>query len=280
MLSVRHRSILAYAQYRYLKLAAALGVAAIAAYVWHRPPTGAYGGTWLGYSLGTLGALLILLLLWFGVRKRKFASTAGTLPGWLSAHVYLGTVLIVIVTLHTAFQVGWNVHTLAYALMLAVIASGFFGIYAYLRYPPLMTDNFRDDTLALLLIKITDIDREAQQLALSLPDSINELVVASAQGTTIGGSWWRQLRGTDPHCPMTMATTGVQALGQTLTGEHAKTNRQLYALLLKKQELVARARKGVQLKALLDVWLYVHVPLSIALLVAMSAHIVSVFFYW
>jgi hypothetical protein len=280
VLSVRHRSILAYARYRYLKLAAGLGVAAIAAYVWHRPPTGPYGGTWLGYSLGTLGALLILLLLWFGVRKRKFASTAGTLPGWLSAHVYLGTVLIVIVTLHTAFQVGWNVHTLAYALMLAVIASGFFGIYAYLRYPPLMTDNFRDDTLALLLIKTTDIDREAQQLALSLPDSINELVVASAQGTTIGGSWWRQLRGTDPHCRTTMATTGVQTLGRTLTGEQAKTNRQLYALLLKKQELVARARKGVQLKALLDVWLYVHVPLSIALLVAMSAHIVSVFFYW
>jgi hypothetical protein len=280
VLSVRHRSILAYARYRYLKLAAGLGVAAIAAYVWHRPPTGPYGGTWLGYTLGTLGALLIVLLLWFGVRKRKFASTAGTLPGWLSAHVYLGTVLIVIVTLHTAFQVGWNVHTLAYVLMLAVIASGFFGIYAYLRYPPLMTDNFRDDTLALLLIKITDIDREAQQLALSLPDSINELVVASTQGTRIGGSWWRQLRGTDPHCRTTMATTGVQALGRTLTGEQAKTNRQLYALLLKKQELVARARKGVQVKALLDVWLYVHVPLSIALLVAMSAHIVSVFFYW
>ena len=33
-------------------------------------------------------------------------------------------------------------------------------------------------------------------------------------------------------------------------------------------------------KALLDIWLYVHVPLSFALLGALIAHIISVFFYW
>jgi len=277
---LRHQSVLAFARYRYLKLAAALVVTAIAAYAWHRPPNGAYGGTWLGYTLGTIGALLVVLLLYYGVRKRRFASTAGTLRGWLSAHVYLGTALIVVATLHAAFQVGWNVHTLAYALMLAVIVSGFFGVYAYLLYPPLMTDNLGEDTLELLLIKITDIDRQARQLALSLPDDINELVLAAAQRTTIGGSSWRQLRGTDARCPTTTAIASVQTIGRTLAGEQAKTNHQLYVLLLTKQELLARARRDVQLKALLDIWLYFHVPLSIALLVALSAHIVSVFFYW
>jgi hypothetical protein len=49
---------------------------------------------------------------------------------------------------------------------------------------------------------------------------------------------------------------------------------------VRKQELVARARRAVALKARLDVWLYVHVPLSIALIAALVAHIVSVFFYW
>ena len=51
-------------------------------------------------------------------------------------------------------------------------------------------------------------------------------------------------------------------------------------MLLKKQELVARARRDVQLKSWLDIWLYIHVPLSVALLVTLITHIVSVFFYW
>jgi hypothetical protein len=170
---VRHQSILAYASYRYLKLAAVVALVTIALYAWHRPPNGPYGGTWLGYSLGTLAALLIGWLLWFGVRKRQYGSTAGMLQGWLSAHVYLGTTLIVVATLHAAFKVGWNVHTLAYVLMLMVIASGFYGVYAYLRYPRLMTDNLGDDTLEMLLIKIADLDKQARQLALSLPDAIS-----------------------------------------------------------------------------------------------------------
>jgi len=31
---------------------------------------------------------------------------------------------------------------------------------------------------------------------------------------------------------------------------------------------------------MLDVWLYVHIPATVALLGALTAHIVSVFFYW
>ena len=202
-----HQSILAYARYRYLKLATVARVAVVAVYAWDRPPNGRYGGTWLGYTLGTIGALMILWLSWFGVRKRNYSSTAGMLQGWLSAHVYFGTVLIVIATLHMAFKVGWNVHTLAYVLMLAVIFSGFYGVYAYMRFPREMTDNLGDDTLALLLIKITDLDREARQLTLSLPDSISKLVLESAQGTQIGGSWVQQLRGRDSYCPTTAGRT-------------------------------------------------------------------------
>ena len=38
--------------------------------------------------------------------------------------------------------------------------------------------------------------------------------------------------------------------------------------------------RQMRLKALLEVWLYVHVPLTIMLLAALTAHIVSVFYYW
>jgi hypothetical protein len=277
---LRHQSILAYAHYRYLKFAGALAIVAIGVYAGYRPPNGPNGGTWLGYVLGTVGALLIAWLAWFGARKRQYLSTAGTVQGWLSAHVYLGTALVVIATLHMAFHVGWNVHTLAYALMLAVVFSGFYGVYAYLRYPGAMTENLGDDTLETLLLKIADLDREARKLALSLPDSINKLVLDAAQNTQIGGGWLQQLRGGDAHCATAGAVSGIQALGKKLFGEQAKVNHQLYALMLRKQQMVVRARREVQFKALLAFWLYIHVPLSTALLVALTIHIVSVFFYW
>jgi hypothetical protein len=36
----------------------------------------------------------------------------------------------------------------------------------------------------------------------------------------------------------------------------------------------------MKLRALLDIWLYVHVPVTIALIAALTAHIISVFYYW
>ena len=123
----QHQSLLEYKNGRYLKLAIGLCVLAIGAYVWHEPPTvylKPYGGTWLGYTFGTV---LILWLMLLGVRKRGYRFATGSLQGRTSAHVYIGTSLLVIVTLHTAFEFGWNVHTAAYALMEIVIVSGMIG---------------------------------------------------------------------------------------------------------------------------------------------------------
>ena len=71
--------------------------------------------------LGAVGALLIVWLTWLGVRKRSYSSTLGSVQGWTSAHVYLGTACLIIASLHSALQFGWNVHTLSYILMCVVI---------------------------------------------------------------------------------------------------------------------------------------------------------------
>ena len=277
---MRHQSLLAYSKYRWAKIALTVVVAAIAAYALDRSPHGHYGGSVLGYTLGTIGALLIVWLSWFGVRKRRYRSTASTVLGWLSAHVYLGMALVVIATLHAAFEVGWNVHTLAYVLVLAVVLSGFYGVYAYLRHPSGITDVLGEDTQESLLLKIGDLDRQMRALALALPDAVNKLVLAAAQGTRIGGGIAAQLSGRDSQCPTAAAVAELQVVGKSLRGNDARVNQQLYALMVRKNEMVRRARRAVKLKARLDIWLYVHVPLTIALLAALVAHIVSVFYYW
>jgi hypothetical protein len=277
---LRHRSILEYQRFRYFKVASLVCLAAVAAYIWHQPAVKPYGGTWLGYTLGTLGGLLILWLMWFGVRKRRYGSNAGTVQGWLSAHVYLGTALLVIATLHTGFEMGWNVHTLAYVLMVAVIASGFYGVFVYLRVPGMMTTNLGEDTLDSLLLRISELDREIAEKALGLPDEMLAIVTRSIKETQLGGGFQRILSGDDPRCPTTAAVLALPQIARRLSGDAAVLNREVYAALLQKQELLAKARRNMRFKALLDLWLYVHVPLSLALLAALAAHVVIVFLYW
>ncbi len=277
---MQRSTFLEYGNYRYLKVSALFAALATIAYVLSNPAVGHYGGTWLGYTLGTIGAAIILFLLWFGVRKRQYRSSAIDLKSWLSAHVYLGVLLIVIVTLHTGFELGWNVHSLAYVLMLIVIFSGFYGVYAYLRFPRLMTEKMGEDTLDNLFLKIGDADVQMRQIALLLPDEINQTVLNASQQTQIGGGFFQQLSGRQKNCPTALAIEKIQQTGSHLSGDEARINRELYFQMLNKQTLLNRAREDVMFRARLEVWLYFHVPLSIALLAALLAHIVSVFFYW
>ena len=277
---MQRSTFLEYNSYRYLKISAFFASLAIISYLFSKPAVGHYGGTWLGYTLGTAGALIIVFLLWFGIRKRQYKSSVIDLKSWLSAHVYLGALLIIIVTLHTGFELGWNIHSLAYVLMMIVIVSGFYGVYAYLRFPGMMTDIMGEETIESLFMKMADLDREARRIALQLPDEINHAVLNASQQTRIGGRFLQQLSGRQRNCPTASALEKIQRLGSQLKDEQAKANRELYFVTLKKQALVTQAREDVMFRARLEVWLYFHVPLSIALLVALIAHIVSVFFYW
>ncbi len=277
-LDVAHESFLVYRRFHYLKVALLLMLTSLLPYLVWQPATGHNGGTWLGYTLGTIGALLIVWLMLFGIRKRRYGPGHWSLKAWLSAHVYLGLSLVVVVSLHAGFQVGLNVHTLAYVLMLAVIISGVFGIAVYARVPRLMTQNRMSQTLEGMAREMLDLDRHCGELAIGLGDDFAEEVRRSREETRLGGSTWRQLSARDPRCGTARALAKVRALAvPAATREQATA---LVVALQRKQELLQRARRDIRLKALLDLWLACHVPLSFALLAALIAHIVSVFFYW
>jgi len=290
----RHVSFLAYDNFRFLKIAVAAVVVAIVLYIVVTPYGERYGGGWAGYTLGTVGALLIVWLTWFGYRKRaydperKYATphdAAGAadahppedpsrLARRLSAHVYLGLALLIIATLHTGFHFGWNIHTLAYALMCIVIFSGIYGVFAYVRYPRLMTENRENLTTAQMQAQITAIDAELRRRVLPLDDQMTRIIRDSIDNTPIGGSMWRQVSGRYPDCGTARA---IAALHTRPDGDQENW-RMFRAKLDEKDALVSRLRRDVRFKALMDVWLYLHVPLTFALLAALTAHIISVFY--
>lgn len=274
-----HQSFLIYGRFLYLWIAMMVIFAALLAYVIHDPLGSPNGGTWLGYTLGSIGGLLILWLMWFGVRKRRYGVGKFNLQAWLSAHVYLGTALIVIVTLHAGFQFGWNIHTIAYALMIIVVVSGLFGVFTYVRYPSKLTRNRDDSTLERIFLEIANLDQRSRSIASALDDETAATIVKSCEAR-VGGGAFRQLSGRDPSCPATAAFKLIQRRAEDVTGEPALKFAQLSELLSRKCELLKRARGNVRMQALMKVWLFVHLPLSFALLAALIAHVISVFYYW
>jgi hypothetical protein len=295
-----HQDVLRYRRGLYLWWALALCVLAAILYSTGTGLERKNGGTWQGYVLGTVGALLIAWLASLGIRKRAYASSLGSVQGWTSAHIYLGTALLVIATLHCAFNFGWNVHTLAYVLMVAVIVSGFIGLYVYINSPGIIADNRSGGSRASLFAELFELDSQARDLAGRCDPTAALAVKSSIERTAIGGGLFRQLFGSDNSWLM-VADAGAATAGAKIVANadqqaaidfisarlpraekraESAVLQSLVTLLCRRQMILRRIRRDIRLNGWLRLWLYVHVPLSIALLAALTVHILVTFIYW
>lgn len=272
---VQHESFLRHANFRWLKVALGVSLAAILVYAFADFTPSASGDTWYGYATGTIGALLIVWLTLLGLRKRAMTPGQWSLKAWTSAHVYLGLALIVVATLHTGFRFGWNVHTLAYALMMLVIASGVFGVVAYATLPAALSNNREETTETQMVEGIRAIDRQLEAAAQPLDRARTDLVLAAMADDGFAGSLRNRLTGNYPRCATRRA---VDALARTDNGDPAADK--VAMLLARREAQLGRLRRHLRLRALLEVWLYVHVPATIALLAALATHVVAEFYYW
>ena len=296
-----HQSILRYRGGRYAWWAFALSVLSAALYSTQGGRQQPGGGTWQGYVLGSAGALLIVWLTLLGVRKRRYNSGLGSVQGWTSAHVWLGLALVLVATLHCAGQFGWNVHTLAYVLMCAVIGSGVFGLYVYLLSPRQVSVNNTGLSRAALFAELFELDRKGRELARACDPTVNVAVKSSIERTTIGGGVLAQLLGSDRSLYMRAASAVAEARGAAVIANRdqeaviadvgkrvplasrrteAANLQAMMVLLCRRQAVLRRIRNDIRLNAWLRLWLYIHVPLTFALLVALVVHVLTSFMYW
>lgn len=275
-----HESFLRYRRYRWFKIAASLSLFTIIVYMLVDVQPRHNGGSWLGYLLGTIGAGLILWLAVLGIRKRAMTRGRWSLKAWTSAHVYLGLSLIVFGTLHTGFQFGWNVHTLAYVLMMLVILSGVYGISVYALLPQGLSDSRSEMTGPQMIEAVNSLDKQIQISSQPLSDEDSAVVVGSLGEDPFGGGAWRRLSGSYPRCGNLNALEIIRARQEESSGKEEQALEQVLQLLEKKAAALQRLRGYIRRRALLEVWLFIHIPLTFVLIAALTAHIISVFFYW
>jgi hypothetical protein len=295
-----HQGILRFAGGRYLWWGVGLAAASTGLYATQGGAQPPRGDTWQGYVLGSLAALMVAWLAALGIRKRRYASGLGSVQGWTSAHVYLGVAVVIVATLHCAGRFHWNVHTLAYALMCAVVVSGVVGLYGYLNYPRQISANREGGTRSELFAELYELDKQGRELAQKCDARIGAAVKSSIERTTIGGSVSAQLFSIDRSlyepdaAGGAAATAGLsgnrdqQAVIDYVAGRVPRADRRteaanlqlLVLLLCRRQTVLRRIRRDIRLQGWLKIWLYIHVPLTFATVAALLVHILTSFLYW
>ena len=240
------------------------------------------GATFIGLLYGVLGLLAILLLMYYGIRKRTYNTTFGTLKGWLSFHIYIGVLTLVIVPMHAGFKFGINVHSLSFLLMVIVVLSGLFGTYFYINFPvkftkygkELLYDEF-DDEINKFINQMYILSKKKSKFF------VQKCEEAISYGVPKGQKAWQIIfnigskNATSESDYSTQINKDLHKIQESERDDYQR----LAVLSLQKIELQNRFLAQMRIKNILEVWLYIHLPVSFAMLVALTIHIVSVIYY-
>ena len=189
-----HDSFVTYKNFYFLKVASALTAVLVIFYLFHDAYPEPNGGSWLGYLLGILGAVILIWLSLLGIRKNDGTEESqGNTVSWVSAHIYLGSALIIITTLHSGFQFALNIHFLGYFLTLLVVLTGFYGLYAYSVYPDKITANCGDLTRDTMFDEVIDLDERSLAVAESISADLYAQILELIESCKVKPSLFRQI---------------------------------------------------------------------------------------
>lgn len=270
---MEQQTFLNYKHFRWLWITLGVLIASTVLYRLNDPLGGRNGGTAVGYFLGIVSALAIVWLMGFGLRKRAYSSSLGTVEGWLAAHVWIGIGLLYLVPLHCGFSFGCNVHTLAYVLMVLTILTGIWGAANYSTLSARIAAHRGGRKDEAVLTEIYSINQELENVSKGKSDGFLQVL------NTLDFAFAPSLAAifTMKPVPTVDHVRAREMLVKVPEVEREDAYR-LLGLIDRKSDLSRQLLSEARIKALLKVWLYFHVPISVALCMALAIHIFSVFF--
>jgi hypothetical protein len=274
-------TLLTYGSKRYLRGSVIGAGALLLSYSYYARTTIPSGNTVWGLVYGWIGLIAILVLMFLGIRKRWYSSHLGTLQGWISAHVYLGLLTLLIIPMHAGFRFGGNVHTLAYILLVVVVLSGIVGLRIYLTVPVILTLHERGMLPETLEAEINQILKEMKQLAADKPGIFQHLYEEEVrQCRELKSQGWRILfTPVDPNAILAQRTHELHKQLADVPATDQEGFSRFVGLVMRKTELEAYLAGQMRLKNGLQAWLYVHLPVSIAMVAAVGIHLLVVLYY-
>jgi len=231
----------------------------------------------VGHGMGIVGtALIVIGVVGYMVRKRLgFLARAGALKHWLQVHIFLCTLGPFLVLLHTSFKFGGLV-SIAFWSMAAVVLSGVFGRYVYVRIPKTINGSFL--TLAAVTEKARVLSQSiAAQTGIPLDELDGLLAPAAAAppAQRLGGALGFALR------EDLRQRKAMRDLRSFLHGRQVPSSLQgsVLALADEQRRLRQQALLLRPFQRLFRYWHVVHLPLAIVMFVILGIHVtVSILF--
>ena len=265
--------------WRWIGLALLAAAAGSFAWVWARSDY-LHGGSPAGLVYGILALGLTVLLLLFGVRKRAYRSRAGKLETWLHSHVWLGLLTLVLVVFHTGLRFRDGLAVAAFAVMAAVVASGIVGVMLYSVVPRLLTDVGSNPPPEASSAELAKLDRAMARLASGRSAAFRRVHTRLRKESLPGAlAGWRLLFGRKRFLGTSELAAPLKRLVAEVGPEEEEPLRQLLVLSRQSKELHQRLAHQQYYRNWLDIWLWVHLPLSLALIVLVAAHVIAASYY-
>lgn len=257
---------------------AVLLVGTSASYYYYAQREFPHGGSKWGLGYGIAGTALILLLAFFGIRKRWYRSTFGTLEQWLQSHIYLGVLVLIVLLFHTGGRFNDKIAVTTLVLVAIVVASGIVGAILYVTIPRLLTEVESNLTVDEISEQLNQLARSMARIASGRSAPFQRIYDELLRQTQPGGlAGWRLLLSRLGRKKQQEADwTRLIAL---VPIEEQEELRQMLVVSRQRRELLLRLIFQQRYKNVLEFWLYIHVPFTIALLVFTVVHVVAVFYY-
>lgn len=260
-----------------LGLSAAL---AVSYWAYRRSTPFTHGGSAMGIAYGVLALALIAVLLYYGIRKRRYRSTMGKVEEWLQSHIWLGIVAFVAVLAHTGFRFEDRIAVALFVVVSAVVVSGIVGAILYKTVPRVLTEVETDLTADQISDQLNQIARSMARIASGKSATFQRIHASLAREAVPRplAAWALVFagpargRGPDPTGEWTRMIGLVSASEQDDLRQLLVTSRQ-------QKELHRRLMAQQRYRNLLDVWLWIHLPLSVAMIVLILAHLAGVLIF-
>ena len=225
----------------------------------------------LTYGLTALFAVAILCAYW--IRANVYSRRIGSRRGWYVSHVYIGTLLMGLVYMHSGFRFTGTLSGALLLLFFGATASGVIGAAMYVVIPLRLAKSMGEAvTMREFKARLDKIIAEADGVARKAPAEFVDLYTERLRRAIVEPRWIGGYLTRNEKETVDAAEEYFDKLRQRIPADAAHDMEMLKPLFVEKETLNFKIARLHILRA----WLSIHLPLSIALVATAIVHAISI----